>query len=52
MLSRYSHIRTEAKRRAREEVQRNRAAARERLKQTRQQETAKTELPATTPLMQ
>ncbi len=48
MLSRYSHIRTEAKRRALEEVQRNREAARERLKQARQQEDAKAELPVST----
>lgn len=52
MLSRYSHIRTKAKRRALEEVQRNRAAARERLKQARQQEAAKAELPVSTPLTQ
>jgi integrase len=48
MLSRYSHIRTEAKRRALEEVQRNREAARERLKKARQQEAAKAELPVST----
>jgi integrase len=44
MLSRYSHIRREAKKWALEEVQRNRAAARERVKQARQQEAAQAEL--------
>jgi integrase len=40
MLSRYSHIRTEAKRKALEDVERKRAAARERLKEATQKEAA------------
>ncbi len=46
MLSRYAHIRTEAKRAALEEVERKRAAARERLKEAGREQAADAQAPA------
>lgn len=52
MLSRYAHIRTEAKRNALEAVERNRAAALERLKQARQKQAAEAQAPTGAPRLQ
>jgi hypothetical protein len=52
MLSRYSHIRTEAERKAPDEVDRQCAAAREHRKQAGQQLTSDAQSPAVQPLLQ
>lgn len=52
MLSRYAHIRTEAKRKALEEVERKRAADRERIKEASQQRAVGAQPIASSPRLQ